>query len=75
LPTRVEIYKQEKCLLKIAFTLHTELWGSHKTQMMKNGCVILVGRSEGKRPVRRPRHTQENNSKPHLKEKACGNEH
>jgi hypothetical protein len=34
----------------------------------RNACRILVGKSEGKRPLRRPKHRWVNNIKMHLKE-------
>jgi hypothetical protein len=39
---------------------------------MRNEYKILVGKSEGKRPLRRQRHRWENNIKINLKETACG---
>jgi hypothetical protein len=38
---------------------------------MRNAYKILVGKPEGKRPLRRPRHTWEDNIKINLKEIGC----
>jgi hypothetical protein len=40
---------------------------------MRNVHNILIGKPEGKRPLRRPRHTWEDNIKVDLKETACEN--
>jgi hypothetical protein len=45
-------------------------WAGHVTRMgeKRNACKILVGKSEGKKPVGRPRHRRLDNIKVELRE-------
>jgi hypothetical protein len=45
-------------------------WAEHVARMgeVRNACNILVGKTEGKRPLRRPRRKWENNIRMNLKE-------
>jgi hypothetical protein len=38
----------------------------------RNACKVLVGKLEGKRPLGRPRHGWENNTKMNLRKIGCG---
>jgi len=49
-------------------------WAAHVAGMKASKCVyrVLVGKSEGKRPLGRPRHRWEDNTKMDLWEVVCG---
>ena len=49
-------------------------WAGHAARMGERGGVyrVLVGKPEGKRPLRRPRRRWEDNIKMNLKEVGCG---
>jgi hypothetical protein len=49
-------------------------WAGHVTCMGEGRgvCRVLVGKPEGKRPLRRPRHRWEDNIQMDLQEVGCG---
>jgi len=48
-------------------------WAGHVTRLgeSRGVCRVLVGKPEGKRPLGRPRHRWEDNSKMDLQEAGC----